>query len=76
MTQLFNITKEKNIFCTENVGMKACPIHLSYNMSVVNRDFEPTYEHDEQTLTCSATMRQFNRDGHKITMKMNVECEY
>ena len=74
VTPNFLITEEQNIRCTENVGMKACPLHVSYDMLVVNKDFKPTYEHDEQTLTCSATMRQFSRDGQKIQIKMNVEC--
>lgn len=73
VTDQFLTSSETNILCS-NVGQnsKTCPLHIDYNMSVVAREFRPSYKDNGQKMTCSFTMRHFEKDVVNTSVLLNV----
>jgi hypothetical protein len=73
----FLVASSPNVLCS-NVGVssKDCPLHINYNMTAEPREFKPSFADDGQDMTCSLTMRDFEKDQFKTTVRLNVKREY
>ena len=76
ITEYFLTSSSVNIHCS-NIGSnsKTCPLNSDYRMESVAREFKPTYVDNGQKLTCSAKMRDFERDTVSTSVILDVKRE-
>lgn len=69
----FVVGTQQNVMCNQNIAEKtSCPLHSSYTMEAINRDFNVSFNHDGKTMTCKATMRTLDKDEISTEIRLKV----
>lgn len=68
----FVIVTRTDVHCSESSPDKTCPLHLSHAKEATNRDFNVSFIHDSQKLTCVSKIKEFEMEEVATEVTLNV----